>query len=56
MSQLVDDFKDEWKDEWGGEGLSDTTIEDNDENGHLIPNEICKKIKKLVDEHKKVVA
>ena len=48
--QLVDDFKGEWKDGWGGEGYN--TIEDNDENGHLIPNEICEKIKKLVDEHK----
>ena len=48
--QRVDDFKDEWKDEWGAEGYN--TTEDNDENGHLIPNEICEKIKKLVDEHK----
>ena len=47
--QLVDDFKDDWKDEWGGEGLN--TTEDNDENGHLIPDETCKKVKKLVDEH-----
>ena len=47
--QLVDAFKDDWKNEWGGEGFS--TIEDNDEDGHLIPNEICEKIKKLVDEH-----
>ena len=47
--QLVDGFKDEWKDEWGGEGYN--TTEDNDENGHLIPNEICEKIIKLVDEH-----
>ena len=48
--QLVDNFKDEWKDEWGGDGYN--TTEDNDENGLLIPNEICEKIKKLVDEHK----
>ena len=48
--RLVDDFKDEWKDEWSGEGYN--TTENNDENGHLIPNEICEKIKKLVDEHK----
>lgn len=47
--QLVDEFKDDWKDEWGGERYN--TTEDNAENGHLIPNEICKKIKKLVDEH-----
>ena len=47
--QLVDDFKDDWRNEWGGEGFN--TTEDNDENGHLIPSEICKKIKKLVDEH-----
>ena len=37
------------RDEWGGEGFN--TTEDNDENGHVIPNEICKKIKNLVDEH-----
>ena len=48
--QFVDDFKGEWKDGWGGEDYN--TIEANDENGHLIPNEICEKIKKLVDEHK----
>ena len=47
--QLVNAFKDDWKHEWSGEGFS--TTEDNDENGYLIPNEICKKIKKLVDEH-----
>ena len=48
--QLVDNFKDDWKDEWGGEDLSLT--EDGDGITHPIPNEICKKIKKLVDEHK----
>ena len=47
---LVDDFQDDWKDEWGEE--RDSITETNDENGHLIPNEICKKIKKLVDDHK----
>jgi len=47
---LVNDFQDDWKDEWGGEGNNITKV--NDENGHLIPNEICKKIKKLVDDHK----
>ena len=47
--QLVDDFKDDWRNEWGGEEFD--TIENNHENGHLIPNETCKKIKKLVDEH-----
>ena len=47
--QLVSEFKDDWKDEWGGEGFN--TTEDKDENAHLIPNAICKKIKKLVDEH-----
>lgn len=47
--QLVDKFKNDWKNEWGGEGFD--TTEDNDGNGHLIPNEICKNIKELVDEH-----
>ena len=47
---LVNDFQDDWKDEWGGE--ENDVPEGNDDNGHLIPNEICKKIKKLVDDHK----
>ena len=46
----VDKFKDDWKDEWGGEGLD--TPENNDEKMHPIPNEICKNVKELVDEHK----
>lgn len=47
--ERVDAFKDDWKDEWGGVGFerSETT----DETGHLIPNEICQKVKRLVDEH-----
>ncbi len=48
--QLIDDFKDAWKDEWGEEGNNSTEVKD--ENGHLIPIEICKKIKKLLHEHK----
>lgn len=47
---LVDKFKDDWKDEWGGNRPN--TSEENDEKGHLIPNEICRKIKELVDAHK----
>ena len=47
--QLVDAFKDDWKNEWGGEGFSPG--ENNDEDGHLVPNKVCRKIKKLVDEH-----
>ena len=47
--QLVDDFKDDWKDEWGGDRLHPP---DNVPKEHLIPNEICQKVKKLVDEHK----
>ncbi len=48
--QLVDKFKDDWKDEWGGEGFN--TRKNNNRITHPIPNEICKKIKVLVDEHK----
>ena len=48
--QLIDDFKDDWKDEWGEEENDNTEVKDK--NGHLIPNEICKKIKKMVDAHK----
>ena len=47
--QLVDNFKDGWKDEWGGDGFHPP---DNVPKEHLIPNEICQKVKKLVDEHK----
>ena len=47
--QLVDKFKDDWKDEWGGDGSHPP---DNVLKEHLIPNEVCEKIKKLVDEHK----
>ena len=46
----VDKFKDDWKDEWGGEGFN--TTENKNGITHPIPNEICKKIKVLVDEHK----
>ena len=47
--QLVDKFKDDWKDEWGGDRFHPP---DNVPKEHLIPNEICQKVKKLVDEHK----
>ena len=47
--QLVNNFKDDWKDEWGGEKFN--TTQDNAKYEHLIPNEICKKIKTLIDEH-----
>ena len=47
--QLVDAFKDDWKDGWGGKSFN--TTRGSDENEHLIPNEICEKIKELVDEH-----
>ena len=48
--ELVDEFQDDWKDEWGGEGFHS---EDNAPKEHLIPSEICKKVKELIDEHKK---
>ena len=47
--QLVDKFKDDWKDEWGGDGFYPPN---NVSKEHLIPNEICQKVKKLVDDHK----
>ena len=47
--QLVDKFKNDWKDEWGGDGFHPP---DNVPAEHLIPNEICKKVKILVDDHK----
>ncbi len=48
---LVDKFQHEWKSEWGTEGFNKM---DCVENGHLIPYQTCKKIKKLIDEHKAV--
>lgn len=48
--ELVNKFKDDWKDEWGGEELD--TPEDRNKKTHPIPNEICKNVKELVDEHK----
>ncbi len=45
----MDKFKDDWKDEWGGDGFHPP---DNVPNEHLIPNEICQMVKKLVDDHK----
>lgn len=47
--QLVDKFKNDWKDEWGGDGFHPA---DNVPKEHSIPNEICQKVKKLVDDHK----
>ena len=47
---LVGNFTDDWKDEWGGEGYD--IAQENNQNGHLIPTEMCKKIKILVDKHK----
>ena len=47
--KLVDDFKDDWKDEWDGDGFHPP---DNVPKEHFIPNEICQKVKKLVDAHK----
>ncbi len=48
--ELVADFKDEWEDEWGEEGFHS---DDDAPKEHLIPTEICKKVKDLIDEHKK---
>ena len=48
--QHLDKFKDKWQDEWGGEVFNST--EDIKEKKYLVPNEICKSIKELVDEHK----
>ena len=48
--KLVDEFQDDWKDEWEGEGFHPAGDVPKE---HLIPNEICKKIKKLIDEHTK---
>ena len=48
--QLVDDFQSKWKDEWGGDGYHPP---DKVPIEHPIPNEICQKVKKLVDEHRK---
>lgn len=47
--QLVDRLQEEWKDEWRGEGFA--TVEKED-NGHLIPYDVCQMIVDLISEHK----
>jgi len=47
--QLVEELEKDWQDEWG-EVESNTTY--NAENGHLLPYDLCEKIKNLIDEHK----
>lgn len=47
--QLVENFKDDWKDEWGGDSFHPPS---NVPKTHSIPNEICQKVKELVDDHK----
>ena len=46
---LVNDFQNGWENEWGGVGFHPA---DNVAKEHLIPNEVCEKVKKLIDEHK----
>ena len=45
----LDGLQNGWKEEWGAEGLNQL---DATENGHLIPYDICQKIKTLIDKHK----
>ncbi len=47
--QLVEELKNDWKDEWSA---AESNTSDNAENRHLIPYDLCEKIKKLIDEHK----
>lgn len=46
----LDGLQNEWKEEWGAEGFNQM---DDAESGHLIPYDICQKIKTLIEEHKK---
>ena len=48
--QHVDRLQEVWKDEWRGEGIA-TSEEENE--GHLIPHEVCKMIADLIGEHMK---
>ena len=52
MSNSWTSSKTSWKDEWGGDGLS-SHQKITFQSEHLIPNEICQKVKNLVDDHKK---
>ena len=49
--QHLDRLQNEWKEEWGAKGFN---LMDNTENGHLIPFKTCQKIKKLLEEYKRV--
>ena len=45
----VDKLQNVWKDEWGGQGL---TTPDDAAKGNLIPYDICRDIRDLIDGHK----
>ena len=47
--QRLDKIETVWRDEWGDQGLS---VEANAQVGSLIPYNVCRKIKELLDEHK----
>ena len=47
---LVDKLQPAWKDEWCRRGFNEI---DSAEDGHLIPYEICEKIKNLIEKHRK---
>ena len=49
--QHLDRLQNEWKEEWGAKGFN---LPDNVENGQLIPFTTCQKIKKLIEEYKRV--
>ena len=46
---LVSDFQNDWENEWGGDEFHSA---DDVPEEHKIPHEICKKVKKLIEEHK----
>ena len=47
--QHVDKIQNVWKDHWGAQGF--TTSDDSPE-GHLIPHDICQKVKDMIEDHK----
>lgn len=44
----LDELQKDWLDEWGTQGINRSN---DPESGHLIPYEICEKIKNLIDAH-----
>ena len=47
--RYVGDVEEVWNDKWGGSAIS---FDDEEPPSYEIPNEVCKKVKALIDSHK----